>query len=87
MDIRTKQEMWEDECRSGCFIQVICPQCGGSSAATCQCARQRFMNNTTDKKVQEFISCKKETQKSRLQQENARLQQQIERNNRLMNDL
>lgn len=49
-------EMWEERCRTGVGMCVICPTCGGSSASTCPCARARFFQSVTGAQIDQWLA-------------------------------
>src|SRR3990172_4077960 len=46
-----KRYLWDQI--NGCGLMAICPECGGSSISTCECARQRFYDRITDEMIEE----------------------------------
>ncbi len=45
-------EMWNDRNSGG--ICMICPECGGSSAAFCSCAYQRFKDSVSHRDIEKY---------------------------------
>jgi hypothetical protein len=37
------QQTWDEYCRNGISLAMICPTCGGPSVSTCACRRAEFM--------------------------------------------
>lgn len=68
------EEMWRERIRNSASICVICPNCGGSSAATCHCAYQRWKPSVTSEMLKEYQERKLERQRSELEQETERLE-------------
>jgi hypothetical protein len=46
--------IWEAKKRNSFGIMMVCPTCGGPSAAFCQCAKKRFIDSLTKEQFQQY---------------------------------
>jgi len=74
-----KRYLWDQI--NGCGLMAICPECGGSSISTCECARQRFYDRITDEMIEEGKKKMEEEKQDELWRRKQQLEEELEKIN------